>query len=58
MRSIHPKAPAFEVSDSDEAKQHLNPHGVILRRGNTIPGQIHVSFINAINNRKGLLQKI
>jgi hypothetical protein len=32
MRSIHPKEPAFEVSDSDKAKQPLNPHGVFLEK--------------------------
>jgi hypothetical protein len=31
MSSIHPKAPAFEALDPDKAKQHLNPHGVILK---------------------------
>jgi hypothetical protein len=58
MSSIHPKAPAFEALDSDKAKQHLNPHGVILREETLVRGQIHFSFFEPINNWIELLQKI
>jgi catechol 2,3-dioxygenase-like lactoylglutathione lyase family enzyme len=50
--------PAFEVSDLDEAKQHLTRHGVILQDEIQIPGQIRFSFFDPFNNRIELLQKI
>lgn len=50
--------PAFEVSDLEEARQHLTRHGVILKEEIQIPGQMRFSFFDPFNNRIELLQKI
>jgi catechol 2,3-dioxygenase-like lactoylglutathione lyase family enzyme len=50
--------PAFEVSDLEEAKAHLTPHGVILKEEIQIPRQIRFSFFDPFNNGIELLQKI
>jgi hypothetical protein len=48
MRSIHPKASPFEVSDLDETKQHLTPHGVTLKEKTRFPGQKQFSFLTRL----------
>jgi hypothetical protein len=50
--------PAFEVTDLEEARQHLIQHGVTLKEGLQIPGQKRFSFIDPFNNRIELLQKV
>ena len=49
---------AFEISNAEEAKQHLIRHGVTLKDEIQIPGQKRFSFIDPFDNRIELLQKI
>jgi catechol 2,3-dioxygenase-like lactoylglutathione lyase family enzyme len=56
--NISKRHPAFEVSDLDEAKQHLTRHGVTLKEEIQIPRQRRFSFFDPFNNRIELLQKI
>ena len=50
--------PAFEVSDFEEAREHLVLHGVTLKDEIQLPGQRRFSFIDPFGNRIELLQKI
>ena len=50
--------PAFEVSDLEEARQHLIRYGVTLKDEIRIPGQRRFSFIDPFDIRIELLQKI
>lgn len=49
--------PAFEVSNLDEAREHLARHRVTLKDEIQIPGQNRFSFIDPFGNRIELLQK-
>ncbi|HEU5164201.1 MAG TPA: VOC family protein [Chitinophagaceae bacterium] len=49
--------PAFEVSNLEEARQHLIHHGITVRDEIQIPGQRRFSFIDPFNNRIEFLQK-
>ncbi|MFI5140556.1 MAG: VOC family protein [Sphingobacteriales bacterium] len=50
--------PAFEVVHLEEAKHHLEMHGVKIKEEIQIPGCIRFSFIDPFGNRMELLQKI
>ncbi len=50
--------PSFEVSNLEEARQHLILHGVPIKEEIQIPGQMRFSFIDPFNNRIELLEKI
>ena len=49
--------PAFEVSNLEEARQHLIRHGVAIKEEIQIPGQMRFSFIDPFNNRIELLER-
>jgi catechol 2,3-dioxygenase-like lactoylglutathione lyase family enzyme len=50
--------PAFEVTDIQAAKAHLEKHNVKIKEETQIPGQIRFSFLDPFNNRIELLQKV
>jgi predicted enzyme related to lactoylglutathione lyase len=50
--------PAFEVTDLNSARQHLENFGVKIKEETQIPGQIRFSFIDPFSNRIELMQKI
>ena len=49
--------PAFEVSNLEDARNHLTRHGVTLKDEIQIPGQKRFSFFDPFGNRIELLQK-
>jgi len=49
--------PAFEVTNLDEARQHLEKKGVTIKEEIQIPGQTRFSFIDPFGNKIELLQK-
>lgn len=48
--------PAFEVTDLEEARQHLISHGIIIKEEIPIPGQKRFSFTDPFGNRIELLE--
>ncbi|MFN0036448.1 MAG: VOC family protein [Saprospiraceae bacterium] len=55
--NISKRHPAFEVTDINGARKHLDNHGVKIKEETQIPGQIRFSFIDPFGNRIELLQK-
>ncbi len=49
--------PAFEVTDIQAARTHLENHGIKIKEEKQVPGQIRFSFIDPFDNRIELLQK-
>jgi catechol 2,3-dioxygenase-like lactoylglutathione lyase family enzyme len=49
--------PAFEVTDIQTARTHVENHGIKIREETQLPGQIRFSFIDPFDNRIELLQK-
>ncbi len=49
--------PAFEISNVDAARQHLEMHGVKIREDIQVPGCKRFSFIDPFGNRIELLEK-
>lgn len=49
--------PAFEISNLDEARQHLLSKGVMIKEEIQIPGQKRFSFIDPFDNRIELFRK-
>ena len=50
--------PAFEVTDINAARLHLQMHGVKIKEEIQVPGQVRFSFIDPFDNRIELLQLI
>ena len=50
--------PAFEVTDINAARLHLQKHDVKIKEEIQVPGQIRFSFIDPFDNRIELLQLI
>lgn len=50
--------PAFEVTNLEEARQHLKEHGVRIKEETQIPGCARFSFVDPFDNRIELLQII
>jgi catechol 2,3-dioxygenase-like lactoylglutathione lyase family enzyme len=49
--------PAFEVEDIQEARKHLEKHGVQIKEEAQLPDQKRFSFVDPFGNRIELLQK-
>ena len=50
--------PAFEITNLDEAKRHLEKNGVTIKEEIQIPDCKRFSFIDPFGNRVELLEKI
>ena len=50
--------PAFEVSNLDTARQHLEKNGIKIKEEIQIPGQNRFKFFDPFGNRIELLQKM
>ena len=49
--------PAFEVEDIQDARAHLEKHGIKIKEEARVPGQIRFSFMDPFDNRIELLQR-
>lgn len=50
--------PAFEVSNLNDARKHLENYQVAIKEETQIPGQNRFSFLDPFGNRIELLEKI